>query len=159
MPDDDDRIVVTVHCYEPFHFTHQGANWVGLQALEGVRYPGPPENPLVLPESLRENQAVRAFLDAYNQLPAGQNPSSARTVREMLDSARDWSRHFGRPVHLGEFGAHQTGDHASRSRYLRDVRTLAEERGIPWTLWEWKAGFGYWNPRTNRPNFREPLMD
>jgi endoglucanase len=150
---------VTVHCYEPFHFTHQGAGWVGLQALKGVRYPGPPENPLALPESLRENQAVRAFLESYNQLPAGQNPSSPRTIREMLDTAHDWSRYFGRPVHLGEFGAHQPGDPASRGRYLRDVRTLAEERGIPWTLWEWKAGFGYWNPRTNRPNFRKALME
>lgn len=159
LPDDDDRIVVTVHCYEPFHFTHQGAGWVGLQALKGVRYPGPPDNPLALPESLRENQSVRAFLDGYNQLPSDRNPSSPRTLREMLDTARDWSRYFGRPVHLGEFGAHQPGDPASRGRYLRDVRNLAEERGIPWTLWEWKAGFGYWNPQANRPNFRKELME
>ena len=77
----------------------------------------------------------------------------------MLDMARDWSKQFGRPVHLGEFGSHNTADMESRKRYLRDVRTLSEERGIPWTLWEWKAGFGYWNPETNQPRFRESLFE
>ena len=46
LPDDDDRIIVTVHCYEPFHFTHQGAGWVQLQQLRGIVYPGPPATPL-----------------------------------------------------------------------------------------------------------------
>ena len=73
--------------------------------------------------------------------------------------ARDWSTHFGRPVHLGEFGSHQIADTASRERYLRDVRFLAEQRGIPWTLWEWKAGFGYWDPKQQRARFRHCLME
>ncbi len=159
LPGDDDRIAVTVHCYEPFHFTHQGAGWVGLEALRGVRYPGPPDAPLALPESLQDNTGAKAFVDAYNRQPAGGNPSSAGTVRNLLDTAREWSRHFGRPVHLGEFGAHKPGDPQSRARYLHDVRTLAEQRGIPWTLWEWKAGFGYWDAETKRPIFRKSLME
>ncbi len=28
LPDDDPRLIVTVHYYEPFRFTHQGAEWV-----------------------------------------------------------------------------------------------------------------------------------
>ncbi len=159
LPDDDDRIAVTVHCYEPFHFTHQGANWVGFEELLGVRYPGPPESPLKIPDSLRENQGVRSFLERYNHASGDQNPSSARVVRNLLDTAREWSIHFGRPVHLGEFGAHHAGDTASRSRYLSDVRHLAEERGIPWTLWEWKAGFGYWDPQNRQPRFRKSLLE
>ena len=60
---------------------------------------------------------------------------------------------------LGESGALNTADHASRACYLKDVRTLAEERKIPWTLWEWKSGFGYWDPETNRPLFGSSLME
>lgn len=158
LPDDDDGIIVTIHCYDPFHFTHQGAGWVDLAALRGVIYPGPPETPLQLPAALAENGGVRGFVDAYNRQPAATNPAGPRPIREALDFAREWSQRFGRPVHLGEFGAYQAGDEASRRRYLRDVRALAEERAIPWALWEWKAGFGYWDPSADKPRFREELM-
>jgi endoglucanase len=159
LPDADDRIVVTVHCYDPFHFTHQGAGWAHLKDLRGILYPGPPPQPYQIPGSLRDNPGVRSFVDDYNTLPGEQNPSSARPIREALDSARAWSDHFGRPVHLGEFGSHNPGDHASRARYLKDVKTFAEARLIPWTLWEWKASFGYWDPVKNQPIFRSSLFD
>jgi len=159
LPDGDDRLIVTFHCYEPFHFTHQGAGWTGLQDLRGIVYPGPPPQPYQIPAALRDNGGVRSFVEGYNKLTGEQNPSSARPIRETLDAARAWSQHFGRPVHLGEFGSHNPGDHASRARYLRDVRTLAEERHIPWTLWEWKSSFGYWDPVANKPNFRSSLFE
>ena len=159
LPDGDDRLIVTMHCYEPFPFTHQGAGWVGFEDLRGVVYPGPPDTPLSLPASLRENSGVRSFIQGYNSLPAAENPSSARGAREALDTAREWSEYFGRPIHLGEFGAYSAADSASRGRYLRDVRRLAEERDIPWTLWEWKAGFGYWDPEKNEARFHDSLFE
>lgn len=159
LPDEDERIIVTIHCYEPFQFTHQGAGWVGYQDLRGILYPGPPPQPYQIPDTLRDNAGLRAFIAGYNTLPGEQNPCSARGIRETLDAARAWSQYFGRPVHLGEFGSHNPGDPASRARYLRDVRTLAEARHIPWTLWEWKAGFGYWDPVANKPNFRRSLFE
>lgn len=159
LPDQDDRIIVTVHCYEPFHFTHQGAGWVGFQALKGVIYPGPPQTPLQVPESLKGNAGVSQFIESYNTLPADRNPSSSTQVKKMLDAVRAWSLEFGRPVHLGEFGAHNIGDDASRARYLHDVKNLAEERKIPWTLWEWKSSFGYWDPQANQPRFRAALFE
>ena len=159
LPDADARIIVTVHCYEPFYFTHQGASWVQLQDLRGIVYPGPPARPYQLPESLRDNAGLRAFVQAYNTLPAAQNPSSAHGIKEALDTALEWSLNFGRPVHLGEFGCHNIGDTASRSRFLKDVRTLAEARHIPWTLWEWKANFGYWDPVKNLARFHSGLFE
>jgi len=159
LPDSDDRLIVTVHCYDPFYFTHQGADWVNLKALRGIAYPGPPATPVALPESLKENSAVRHFIEDYNTLPTDRNPCSANAIRELLDLARQWSDHFGRPVHLGEFGSHDTGDQASRQRYAHDVRILAEARGIPWSLWDWKATFGYWDTKANQPLFRPGLFD
>ncbi len=159
LPDADDRIVVTVHCYEPFYFTHQGAAWVQLGGLRGIAYPGPPANPVAVPEIFRENNDIGAFIQAYNTRAADCNPCSANAVRDLLNLAREWSDHFGRPVHLGEFGSHGLADESSRMRYARDVRTLAEQRHIPWTLWDWKASFGYWDSKTNKPLFRAALFE
>lgn len=159
LPDGDDRLIVTVHSYEPFYFTHQGAEWVNLKALRGITYPGPPATPFILPDPLKENAGVRSFIEGYNTLPLEMNPCSPNAVRDLLDLARQWSTHFGRPIHLGEFGSHDTGDQASRTRYAKDVRSLAEARGIPWTLWDWKATFGYWDSRKNQPLFRSALFD
>lgn len=159
LPDGDDRIVVTIHCYEPFYFTHQGAGWVNLVGLHGILYPGPPAKPIRVPDAFKDNAAIRDFIESYNTLPADRNPCSANPARELLDLARDWSAHFGRPVHLGEFGSHNVGDPASRNRYARDLRTLAEQRNIPWTLWDWKASFGYWDSKTKQPVLRSGLFD
>lgn len=158
LPDGDDRLVATVHCYEPFYFTHQKAGWVQLGDLAGISYPGPPQTPLAVPASFQENAKVRNFINDYNTTPADRNPSSSYPIGKLFDIALAWSDHFGRPVHLGEFGSHNMGDSVSRSRYTRDVRSLAEARKIPWTLWDWKATFGYWDPEKNEALLKESLF-
>ena len=158
LPDEDDRLVVTVHCYEPFYFTHQKAGWVQLGDLAGITYPGPPSTPLAVPTSLRDNPGVRDFIASYNTTPADRNPCSSYSVGKLFDLAHAWSDHFGRPVHLGEFGSHNIADAVSRSRYTRDVRKLAEAKGIPWTLWDWKATFGYWDSKKNETQLKDALF-
>jgi aryl-phospho-beta-D-glucosidase BglC (GH1 family) len=42
LPDSDRNLIVTVHSYEPFLFTHQGATWTGsATGTTGIVYPGP----------------------------------------------------------------------------------------------------------------------
>lgn len=38
LPEDDRRIIVTVHYYSPFDFTHQGAPWAGKADKVGIRW-------------------------------------------------------------------------------------------------------------------------
>lgn len=41
LPEGDRRLLVTVHDYDPFHFTHQGAGWIdGSKAWLGTRWTG-----------------------------------------------------------------------------------------------------------------------
>lgn len=158
LPEHDDRIIVSIHSYEPFEFTHQQAGWVKLDDLRGIRYPGPPETPVALPPSLREHPGLAAWLDAYNTRTGRANPCGPAVFEALLDEAAAWSKRFGRPIHIGEFGAYRKADAASRERYVRDFRRAAEKRGIPWAMWDWKAGFGYWDPDEKRPLLREAIF-
>ena len=158
LPDGDDRIIASIHSYEPFQFTHQRASWVNFQDLRGISYPGPPPKPIALPESLRDNAGLAAWLEAYNTRKGSDNPCTAATFELLLDDAAGWSAHFGRPIHIGEFGCYKEADPASRERYIRDFRSAAERRRMPWAMWDWKAGFGYWNADHSTPLLRRALF-
>ena len=81
LPEDDRRLVVTVHYYEPFHFTHQGAEWAGPEAAKwlGTKWTDTPQ----------ERQAV---------------------ARD-FDKAIRWAVKHKRPIYLGEFGAYSKARH------------------------------------------------
>ncbi|WAC21526.1 glycoside hydrolase family 5 protein [Luteolibacter sp. SL250] len=156
---DDGKLVVTVHCYEPFIFTHQNSSWTYLKDLKNITYPGPPATPVSLPESLKGNRQVADLIQRYNTVQGIDNPSSPQKMLLLLDAAKRWSDHFGRPIHLGEFGAIDAADAASRARYVKDVKEAAESRGIPWTLWDWKAKFAYWDKKAQQPLLRGAIFE
>ncbi|MCW1916194.1 glycoside hydrolase family 5 protein [Luteolibacter sp. GHJ8] len=158
LPDGDERIIASIHSYEPFQFTHQRASWVNLQDLRGISYPGPPPQPVTLPESLRGNAGLVAWIEAYNTRKGSDNPCTAASFELLLDDAAAWSTHFGRPIHIGEFGCFKEADPASRERYIRDFRKAAEKRRMPWAMWDWKAGFGYWDAENQKTGLREALF-
>src|ERR1035437_4980153 len=65
---DDDNLIVTVHCYDPFYFTHQGATWAGADTkVTGIQFPGPPAKPLVPDASLQLNRWVLDWIQRYNR--------------------------------------------------------------------------------------------
>jgi endoglucanase len=164
LPDEDLNLIATVHCYDPFQFTHQGADWTGDSAdrrVTGIVFPGPPATPLIPDPQLRITSGFQDWIKAYNTQPATSNPSSPRVMEAAVARVKEWSDYYGRPVYLGEFGAYVTADPASRAHYYHAFREALESAGIGWALWDWKAGFRYWNEKANQPEpgMREALFE
>jgi endoglucanase len=63
---------------------------------------------------------------------------------------------FDCPLWLGEFGAYEKADMASRARWTTFVREEAEKRGWSWAYWEFGAGFGVYDRAAEA--YREALL-
>ncbi len=161
LPAADDNLIVSVHCYEPFRFTHQGAGWSGPDVkVQGIQFPGPPATPLVPDPALKLNPWVAEWIQNYNTLPTEKNPSSPAAFTGRLKLAHEWSEHYGRPVHVGEFGCYTKADPESRVRFYAAIRRTLEEQKLGWAVWDWSGSFRYWDKRKNEPvsGMREALF-
>jgi aryl-phospho-beta-D-glucosidase BglC (GH1 family) len=120
LPEDDRRLIVTVHYYSPFHFTHQGASWAGEESKQwlGTKWTG----------SKAEQQAV--VLD--------------------FDNAIAWAVEHRRPIYLGEFGSYNKADMDSRARWTKFVADEALKRKMGFAYWEFCASFGLFDPKNNQ---------
>lgn len=157
----DDNVIVSVHSYEPFMFTHQGATWAGpMPRQTGIQFPGPPATPLTPDPSLNLPKAALDWIHRYNTLPADENPCSPKAFTGRLRYAREWSDYYGRPIHLGEFGCFTTADPESRARLYAAYRHALAQDKIGWAIWDWSAGFRYWDKKRNcpMPGMREALF-
>ncbi len=64
-----------------------------------------------------------------------------QAVDTRLGQAADWGRVHARPLFLGEFGAYDKGDMASRARYTAQVARTAERLGMGWAYWQFDSDF------------------
>ncbi len=115
LPADDRHIIATCHHYDPFHFTHQGASWVGGDS------------------------------DSWLGTTWDGTPQQQEDITEDFDEVYDWSIANDRPVFMGEFGAYSKADMASRVLWTDFCAREAEKRGFSWSYWEFCAGFGVYD--------------
>jgi endoglucanase len=132
----DENIIYTFHFYEPFFFTHQGADWVGDQvATTGVPFPYnaktyPPINPKVI-GTWGENN--------YYQY---KNDGNEQSVHDKLQIVKNWSNKYGVPVLCGEYGVfNKYTDADSRCRYIKAVRKNLKAMNMPGILWDYNTNF------------------
>ena len=114
----DEYIILSPHYYNPFNFTHQGAEWVGPQADEW------------LGTEWKDTEADR------------------ETVASEFNYALHFSEANHIPIYVGEFGAYSTADMESRERWTTFLARWFEEQHMSWAYWEFSAGFGIYNPAT-----------
>ena len=97
----DKNLIYTFHCYDPFFFTHQGAEWVG-DAPKNFKSVPFPSSPAAVEAILPKNDAK--YADALRDY--GKQPYDAAYLLSRLKMASDWGVSHHVPVLLGEFGAY-----------------------------------------------------
>ena len=68
-------------------------------------------------------------------------PEQKAAVNADFDEAQKWALEHNRPLTLGEFGAYEKGDLASRVRWTDDVARQAEARNWSWSYWQFDSDF------------------
>lgn len=150
VPVDDDNVVYNFHLYDPFHFTHQGATW-GWDATRHFRdlpYPSSPEGVAPLLPAL--DPSVRGYVEHY-----GRERWNRDRLEERVKQAADWAQAHGVHLTCNEFGTYRlVAPPADREAWLADVRSVLEQYGIGWAMWDYAGGFSIVNVGAN--GAREP---
>lgn len=64
-----------------------------------------------------------------------------KDVNADFDAAQEWSKKHHRPLTLGEFGAYEKADMASRVRWTNYIARQAESRNWSWSYWQFDSDF------------------
>jgi endoglucanase len=134
----DQNIIYYFHFYEPFPFTHQGADWAGREVLtlHDVPYPASPEaihNAISQADSNRDRRTIKDYGDEmwdYDKIQA------------RIQLAADWAERHNVWLLCDEFGAYgETIPSDQRALWVKDVRNALESFGIGWAMWEYDGDF------------------
>lgn len=135
LPEAERNLIVGIHHYWPVTFTMQGETWLGETEF------GHPAD--------------------WLGTTWDQTPTTETELRAGFGAVADWGRTTGRPLFLAEFGTSTHADPASRARWTRFNRLLAEEHGLPWGIWSFAPTFAIYDPQTSQfdPSLLKALMD
>lgn len=114
----DKNIILSIHYYNPFQFTHQGAEWIGMNADSWL---GTKWEDL----ELERNQVESEF-----------------------SGLKSFQKQTNIPINVGEFGAYSKADIVSRNKWTTFLARWFELQGYSWAYWEFSAGFGIYDPAT-----------
>jgi endoglucanase len=151
----DENIIYSFHFYEPFFFTHQGAEWIGDQSSTvGVAFPYSVENFPTLNPKTKNTWGE----DNYNKY---HNDGNEQSLMDKLQKyVKPWSEKYDVPVICTEYGAYtKYADLDSRCRYIKAARSTLKKLKIPGMIWEYNANFSIFNGKPSMANLPDCMKD
>lgn len=138
-------------------------NWNGIESLNTLKLPENDRNIIVTVHfyhPMRFTHQGASWASDYKNLSGIKwtgTPEEKEEVESKLKVAADWSLKNNRPIFLGEFGAYDKGDMASRARYTSFVARTAEKLGFSWAYWQFDSDFIVYN--IDKESWVEPILD
>ena len=150
----DENIIYTYHFYEPFFFTHQGAEWVGDQvSTTGVPFPYNGEKFPGINVKAKNTWGETN----YNQY---KNDGNEQSIKDKLQIVKTWADKYDVPVICGEYGVYNKyADPDSRCRYIKAVRRTLKELNMPGILWDYNSNFSLFNGDPSIANLSDCMKD
>lgn len=134
----DDKLIYTFHFYDPFIFTHQGATWgsPSMASLANVPFPYQAASMPATPNDLKGTWIESAI----NNYPT---EGTINRVRQLIDIAVAFKEQRNVPIFCGELGVYiPNSNNADRILWYEVVTEYLNQKGISWTMWDYKGGFG-----------------
>ena len=122
------------------------AFWNGIDHLEELILPQADRNIIVTVHYYHpmpfthQGTSWSEFRDQHDIEWLGTPEEKQRVIGD-FDRVQVWAKQQGRPILLGEFGAYDKADMASRARYTRFVARQAERLGWSWSYWQFDSDF------------------
>ena len=131
----DNKLIYTFHYYEPFIFTHQGAEWTGSRTkLTGLPFPYKRRRmPKMLPEAKgtdTEKDYLKYSIEADGEY-----------IRDRMRQIASFCAIHKMPLLCTEAGVIKEIDNTYRKRYLKALTNAFDEFKIHAVLWEYDQRF------------------
>lgn len=153
-PLNDANIIYAIHFYDPFIFTHQGAEWLAeddpVRLSTDVPFPSIKDDPRIatIIASLQASGHLKAIAEVSRTF---EEPWTEKDIENAFRTARLWAERHSVPIIVNEFGV--LSHHAPRDDrlyWLGVVTKQAEANCLGWTHWDYSDGFGLVDPDSQR---------
>src|SRR5258706_6039848 len=153
------NVIYNFHFYDPFLFTHQGADWTGWAPAKEARGVPFPSSPATVDSLIM----ATSFQDLKDQLSwYGSQRYNIDSLIRWVTPVADWGKKNNVLVTCNEFGSYKPyAPRQSHLQWVHDMRSALEQQGVAWAMWEYDEGFGlitYTNNDRTKPVVDEEVL-